>query len=237
MAGQTIAALERRGKQLALITDSGRVLCVHLGMTGRLQVLPPGGQARTPPHLHCLWRLRGLGGLPMTLAFSDPRRFGGIWTFPSMEALLKTRWSCLGPDASAIRASQLTAALARSASPIKAALLDQARLAGLGNIYADEALFSARLHPARPAGSLSRAEVTTLARSIRRILHRASNAGGSTLRDYVDANGNPGRAQQLHIAYGRSGKPCVSCGHNLSLCRIAQRTTTYCERCQRRNEG
>jgi len=243
---QTITALERHGKQLALIADSGRVLLVHLGMTGKLVVdaLPVPSQvasrraARAPatPHTHIQWNLStpyATPGTPSTLRlrFIDPRRFGGLWTLPTRDDLT-LRWSSLGPDATQITPAALAASLASRSAPIKAALLDQAIVAGVGNIYADESLFLARLHPRAPAASLSPAQLAALAHAIRTVIHAAIDARGSTIRDYTDSRGQPGTAQLTHNVYARAGLPCPRCASPLASATIAQRTTVWCPNCQ-----
>lgn len=244
LAGGTIERVERHGKQLALVGEQPvgehaggeAVVLVHLGMTGQLRAMPNG--TRSPgDHVHMTWWLRSRAGEPTgRLIFRDPRRFGGLWSLPTRAALAE-RWSELGPDALEITGSVLWSRLrARNDQPkrtsIKAALLDQRVLAGVGNIYADEACFRAGIDPRRQAGSLSRAQIDRLAREVRFVLARAVAAGGSTLRDYVDANGTAGEAQLLHAVYGRAGLACVVCGRPLSSDRVAQRATVWCPRCQ-----
>jgi formamidopyrimidine-DNA glycosylase len=241
LSGQTIVATHRRGKQMALEAGNGRALVVQLGMTGSMTieagVAPRGMEAK---HRHVLWDFSPgnaagpRGSTPRwRLAFRDPRRFGGLTAYASMDALHQT-WSELGPDALTISASDLAAALARARRPIKAALLDQGVLAGVGNIYADESLFAARIHPLRLAAALEHAEVAELARQLRRILSAAVEQGGSTLRDYRDAFGQPGTAVQSHAAYGREGQPCLTCGTPLEGIRVIARATVFCPQCQTR---
>jgi len=241
LSGQTIVATHRRGKQMALEAGNGRALVVQLGMTGSMTieagVAPRGMEAK---HRHVLWDFSPVnaagprGSTPRwRLAFRDPRRFGGLTAYASMDALHQT-WSELGPDALTISASDLAAALARARRPIKAALLDQGVLAGVGNIYADESLFAARIHPLRLAAALEHAEVAELARQLRRILSAAVEQGGSTLRDYRDAFGQPGTAVQSHAAYGREGQPCLTCGTPLEGIRVIARATVFCPQCQPR---
>ncbi len=226
LAGGTIARLDRRGKQLAIIAADGRVLVVHLGMTGQLNAGPVPPRANDP-HVHVVWTTaRGT-----TIAFRDPRRFGGLWPQASVAALAQ-RWEGLGPDALTIAPEALAAGLAGSRRAVKAALLDQAVLAGVGNIYADEACFIAGVRPARKASRLKREEVARLAEAIRTVLVRAVDAGGSTLRDYVNADGRAGQFASEHAVYGRGKQPCVRCGATLRQTTIAQRTTVYCARCQ-----
>lgn len=229
LAGQRIERVCRHGKQLALVSDAGRVLNVHLGMTGQFLCSGAGQRLAQQDHVHVVWRLEDGGGL----AFRDPRRFGGIWTCRDEEDLRSRRWGTLGPDAAEIRASDLAAGLVGSRRAIKAVLLDQRVIAGVGNIYADEALFRARILPQRPGGSLTGGEVTALCRTIRTILRDAIEAGGSTLRDYRDAEGRAGAYQQRHSVYGRGGQACRVCSGVLCSAAIGQRTTVWCSGCQR----
>jgi len=150
LAGATIARLHRHGKQLAIISRQGPALAVHLGMTGQLLLVRSTAALPRPDHLHVLWRLDTAGG-PLTLVFRDPRRFGGVWAFRSFDDLVRTRWAALGPDGVGLAAPYLRRRLAGTRRSLKAALLDQGIVAGVGNIYADEALFRARLSPSRDA--------------------------------------------------------------------------------------
>jgi len=218
---------------MAITAADGRTLCVHLGMTGQVIYRPLGTPLAKTDHVHAAWELQTKRGAGV-LVFRDPRRFGGLWTFPTLESLRASRWSNLGPDGLVVTGEDLRAGLEGSVRAVKAALLDQEVVAGVGNIYADEALFATGIHPARPARSLKADEVTRLADAIRAILQRAVDAGGSTLRDYVDSDGNPGSAQQLHLVYGRGGEPCTRCGRTLTQTTLAQRTTVHCPNCQPR---
>jgi formamidopyrimidine-DNA glycosylase len=240
LQGLTISELHRRGKQLAILSQQGPLLVVHLGMTGQLlfSPSPPGGgpgwarrksSASKQTHVHALWTLAKDAG---QLLFRDPRRFGGLWTFPSLDALTATRWSTLGPDALSVTASQLTEALKGSRRAVKAALLDQAVLAGVGNIYADESLFLAGIHPRRLASALKPTQIDALASAIREVLARSISTGGSTLRDYRDANGQAGTSQLNHAVYGRAGQACLRCSTRLRHAQVAQRTTVWCPNCQ-----
>ncbi|TVQ62093.1 MAG: bifunctional DNA-formamidopyrimidine glycosylase/DNA-(apurinic or apyrimidinic site) lyase [Phycisphaerales bacterium] len=226
LRGERITGVLRRGKQLAIVSET-RAVVVHLGMTGQLRLLAPGVRLTPAGHVHVRWTLADASAL----LFRDPRRFGGVWALTG-RAELAARWGELGPDAIGITPDELASAFAGVRASLKVALLDQRRLAGLGNIYADEAAFDARLHPARLAGSLSGAEVARLASSIRGTLTRALAAGGSTLRDYADAEGRSGRAQLEHRVYGRAGQACRRCRGVLASGVLAQRTTVWCPRCQ-----
>ncbi len=233
LLGATITALVRCGKQLAIIGDHDAVLCVHLGMSGQLRFV--GQRQRLPrtDHVHCIWRVTTASGDRGRLIFRDPRRFGGLWLFRSLAALRDSRWSRLGPDALGITTIALGRALARTRRPLKAALLDQSLLCGLGNIYVDECLFAARLDPRSVSRSISPDSTAALAGAIRSILRRAIAAGGSTIRDYLDGTGRPGSYHLAHRVYGRAGRPCSRCGRSLRRITITGRSTVFCSGCQR----
>lgn len=232
LGGRRIARLERCGKQLAIIAEGGSpVLIVHLGMTGQLLFLARGQSAPREDHIHIRWFL-GTEAQGASLLFRDPRRFGRLTPVASMADLLAQEWSRLGPDALGVRAVDLAAALRRTTRGIKAALLDQTVIAGVGNIYADEALHRAGLHPLTPAHCLNEAQLTALAAVIRGVLNRSVRAGGTTLRDYVDSDGRAGGHRVNLLVYGRAGQPCRRCGRSLTSAIVTQRTTTFCANCQ-----
>lgn len=219
----TIGELTRRGKQLAIVGKTGRSVIVQLGMTGSLTHSAEHDPA--PPHTHVVWTLDD----GSRLLFTDPRRFGLVRLAPEGPAPI---WEHLGPDALALRAGDLHARAVRTHRAIKAALLDQRFVAGVGNIYADEALFASQIHPARPAHQMTDDDAKRLAAAIRRILRQAIARGGSTIRDYRDGSGNPGSFQRRHKVYGRADQPCTRCGGRLLGTQIAQRTTVFCSVCQ-----
>ncbi len=225
LAHDRIASTARRGKQLALIGASGRVVLIHLGMSGQILVLDHAAPAGAHAHVH--WTLADT----RRVVFRDPRRFGGVWLLPD-RAALEQRWSELGPDGLTVTDDQLAAALARSQRPVKAALLDQAAVAGVGNIYADESLFTASIAPTRPCATLSPGDWDRLARSVRTVLAAAVEARGSTLRDYRLPDGSPGGAGLSHRVYGKSGHPCPICGGPIARLVLAQRSTCWCPTCQ-----
>lgn len=231
LAGARISSLTRRGKQLAIHATDGRTLCIQLGMSGTLLLLPsdiPHPKSDIPKHTHAIWTLSS----ETKLLFIDPRRFGGLSTYPTESALHQHRWSTLGPDALSIAANDLARACEGSHRPIKSLLLDQSALAGVGNIYADESLFLARINPSTHASTLLKPQLTSLASAIRKILARAITAGGSTLRNYADSTGTKGTAQLLHAVYGRADQPCTNCKQPLAASRLAQRATVFCPLCQ-----
>ena len=235
LVGDRIVEVLRHGKQLALVGRTGETLCIHLGMSGSLRITD--ASAPIEPHTHLRWRVTPVDSeraAGCELRFRDPRRFGGVWQYDSPRDLIQHRWSRLGPDALRIGPATLERRLAGRTLALKAALLDQHTLAGLGNIYVDELLFACRLHPLRPAGSLSRGELESLVRRMRSLLQRAIEAGGSTLRDYVDADGAAGGFQLAHRAYGREGGRCRRRGCRESIQRtiVAARSTFTCPACQ-----
>lgn len=228
LAGGRISQLRRHGKQLAIITHDGRTCIVQLGMTGSLRWSSEPLARGSVTHVHCVWTLGANRGF---FWFADPRRFGGLTSL--LGDSLSCHWAALGPDALTIPGDHLHRVLARSRRAVKAALLDQHVLAGVGNIYADEALFLARLLPHTPCRALSAAAWDRLADAIRTVLADALRSGGSTLRDYRDGEGNPGLYQARHSVYGRVGMPCPACSAALSGGFLAQRATVWCPACQK----
>ena len=226
-----IDRIERKGKQLAVIATDGRVLSIHLGMTGQVlaRATPPDPSEK---HVHALWTTSTNPSNPSFILFKDPRRFGGLWTFPSIASLHALRWSLLGPDALDAPPDAWSAALRRGHRPIKAALLDQTSVAGVGNIYADEALFRTGIRPTTSTHRLTIAAATALAANVQALLAQAVEAGGSTLRDYRNADGVAGTQQLEHHVYGRSSQTCLRCGSPLQTAQVGQRTTVWCPKCQ-----
>lgn len=227
--GARVSRLERRGKRLAMVAADGRVLVVQLGMSGQLMLAPDAAAT----HRHVTWRV---SRQRHPLVFRDPRRFGGVTPYASPEALQEAWDAELGVDALSVTGPQLAAVL-RGTRFVKALLLDQRAIAGVGNIYADESLFLAGIDPRTRCAKVGRSRARELADAIRTVLRRAVRTGGSTLRDHRTALGKPGQAQQLHAVYGRSGEPCVRCGALLRSATLAGRTTTWCPGCQRRSRA
>jgi formamidopyrimidine-DNA glycosylase len=230
--GHKLVEVRRRGKYLTLVTaareggngDEG--ICIHLGMTGRLRVQPASDPRA--PHTHVVFALAGGD----ELRFADARRFG--WVAPGAPLQSLPALASLGPDAlSELDEAGLARALDGVRAPIKAFLLDQTRVAGLGNIYACEALFAARVHPATPAGRARRRAPALLA-AVRAALEGGVARRGTTLRDYVDADGVAGDNAAALLVYGREGQPCPSCGRPIRRRVDAGRSTFYCATCQRR---
>lgn len=236
--GANVLKLHRQGKQLVIETDHGCLL-VHLGMSGSLRWLDERDTSADPSdrHVHAEWTMQDPKGRRWILRHRDPRRFGWLEWHQDMKSVERNAWSALGPDGLTVRARTLIAALGETRRPIKAVLLDQRVVAGVGNIYADESLFHAGIHPMRKASSLLPREVTRLTTALRRVLRSAVQRGGSTIRDHRGPDGSWGTYQQLHAVYGRSGSPCRLCGRSLLPSRVAQRATVHCPACQPRRPG
>ena len=229
LEGERIAAVDRRGKYLIVRFESGRVLLIHLRMTGNLlhgsRALPPAD-----PHRRAVVRLDD----GSDVVYRDVRRFG-TWLLVEPEQLEPYLVDRVGrePLGRSFTTKRLTEALAGRRTPVKAAILDQRRLAGVGNIYADEALWRARVHPQRPAGELDSTELKALHGGIRTALKAGIERQGATLRDYRTPDGSSGAMQHEFKVYGREGEPCERCGTPIEKIRAAGRGTSYCPNCQR----
>jgi formamidopyrimidine-DNA glycosylase len=255
--GERVQSLGRRGKYLLINFESGRALVVHLRMTGSLLHIPSGNEpgadrsradtseeatatgeaagttsvASLPDHLHRRAVVMLDDGT--TLVYNDVRRFG-TWLLlepGEVDAYIEER---VGPEPLEAKfgARHLDERLARRHAPVKAVLLDQKALAGVGNIYADEALWRAKLHPLTPADSLTPSELKALHRAVRRALEQGLARQGSTLRDYRLPDGGMGEMQHEFKVYGRGGEPCDRCGTPIDKIRVAGRGTWYCPTCQ-----
>jgi formamidopyrimidine-DNA glycosylase len=228
LEGERVAAVDRRGKYLVVRFESGRVLLVHLRMTGSFRHAPDG-MSTADPYRRAVVRLDD----GSDVAYRDVRRFG-TWLLLEPEEVddyLAARVGAepLGPR---FTARALGLRLAGRRAPIKAALLDQRTLAGMGNIYVDEALWRARIHPLRPAGSLTEAELRLLHRAVRRALLLGIARQGSTLTQYALPDGSRGSMQHEFKVYGRAGEPCERCGTPIEKTRAGGRGTSYCPTCQ-----
>ena len=215
---QLVHSVERHGKFIVLTLDQG-VLVIHLGMTGKLLL-----DAEPGPYARAIFTLdRGL------LVYDDIRHFGRIeWS-----AELPERAAALGPDALSIALDDFRALLKTRRSGIKPLLLNQRFLRGMGNIYTDEALFEARIHPRAIAANLSKDRGRRLHQAMIDILATAIRLKGSSISDYVDADGEKGSFQLQHQVYGRAGEPCPTCGTPIRRIVVGQRGTHYCPKCQR----
>lgn len=221
-----VRGVRRRAKYLLIDLDPGSILC-HLGMTGSWRLAPPG-DAR--PHDHCLIHLAD----GRRLAYRDPRRFGLLDWIPAGQE--HPALAHLGPeplDEAGFTAGHLAARCRGRRTAIKALIMDQEVVVGVGNIYAQEALFRAGILPRRAAGRVQPARLAALVDEIRAVLTAAIAAGGSTISDFRQAGGEHGWFQQQHRVYGRGGQPCTACGSRLKAGAVAGRGTTWCPRCQR----
>ncbi len=239
LAGRRVSALRRRAKYLWADLESGETLVMHLGMSGsfRVENEPVGAfrhpRGKAPTHDHDEFAFES----GVRVVYNDPRRFGFMDLIATAALDQHPLFAGLGvePLGPDFNVGALAAALSGSRAPLKAALLDQRRIAGLGNIYVCEALHDARLSPLRAAGSLSKAETRRLAKAIPEVLAAAIEAGGSTLRDHRQADGQLGYFQHAFAVYDREGAVCAHarCGGLISRAVQSGRSTFYCARCQR----
>jgi formamidopyrimidine-DNA glycosylase len=229
LEGERIVALQRRGKYLVVRFESGRALLIHLRMTGSLRHAAPGSLA-DDPHRRAVVKLDD----GSEVAYRDVRRFG-TWHLLEPNEVDPYLAERLGrePLERTFTARRLGESLAGRRAPLKAALLDQRTVAGLGNIYVDEALWRARIHPLRPAGSLETDELKRLTRAIKEALKAGIARQGASLRDYSTPDGRRGRMQERFRVYGREGEPCTRCGTPIDKIRAGGRGTWYCPNCQR----
>ena len=229
LEGERVAALERRGKYLVVRFESGRVLLIHLRMTGSLRHARHG-ELGDDAYRRAVVNLDD----GSDVAYRDVRRFG-TWHLLEPEEVDEYLARRLGgePLERTFTAKRLGERLAGRRAPLKAALLDQRTVAGLGNIYVDEALWRARLHPLREAGTLDGDELRRLAKGIRESLRAGLARQGASLRDYATPDGSRGRAQERFRVYGRVGEPCARCGTPIDKIRVGGRGTWYCPSCQR----
>jgi formamidopyrimidine-DNA glycosylase len=225
--GARIEGVRRRGKWILVDLGGSPVLRVHLGMTGQFTVV--SASEAEPDHLHLCFELDE----GEELRFRDPRRFGCAEWFADREALAAAMDRELGPEPFGLDAAYFRDRVRKTARNLKAMLLDQTVVAGVGNIYADEALFQARLHPAKRGRSLSVAECDRLREAVEAVLTKAIASRGSTIRDYVGGSGLRGGFQDEFSVYGRTDEPCPACSAAVLCRRLAGRASHYCPRCQR----
>jgi len=225
VVGARVEGVSRRGKYLALHLDTGALLVVHLRMTGSLL----HRRADAAPDLY----LRAVISLDdgSELRFTDLRKFGGLWLVDDLAEVTNG----LGPEplSEGFTVDLLASAVAGRKAPVKSVILDQRRVAGIGNIYADEACFAAGIDPRRLGASLSAGEVEALHAAVRRVLLFGVESRGASFRDYQDADGKAG-SMQMHVkVFRRTGKPCYACGTAIERVKLGGRSTHYCPACQR----
>lgn len=228
VAGRKIETIDRRGKYLLIRLDGDLTLIAHMRMTGRLNYYRE--KKEPEKHTHVVFRLeRG------EVHFSDVRKFGRIQAIPTPLCISGSSLAKLGPEPleAEFTPEVFKERLGKKKLSVKAALLDQHILAGLGNIYVDESLFQAGISPERRADTLSEEEISKLHQAIQNVLQAGIDAQGTSFRDYRDANGEKGSFERELQVYGRGGEPCKVCGQPLERIRLAGRTTVYCAKCQK----
>jgi formamidopyrimidine-DNA glycosylase len=230
ICNDVIVAIDRRAKYLLLRMQGGSVLVIHLGMTGKLGVF--AGSAAGAKHDHL--RLGLDDGMEMR--FNDTRRFGSLTVWPPVEAELLedafNRTRGIEPLGSDFTAANLLQVARRRSMPVKSLLMDSGSIAGIGNIYANETLFAAAIHPQTPANSLSEEQWQTIVDCCQHILRMAIEAGGSTISDFIGSSGKPGYFQLQLAVYGKKNVPCPGCGTAISKKTLGGRATFFCAHCQ-----
>ena len=227
LVGRKIVSTFRHGKKLFCIADNDQTLVIHLGMSGRVDCVP--ANTPIPLHTHVIFRLAS--GTDVRLR--DPRRFGGLWYYPTSAAARSRELRNLGKDALDLQPDDLSP-WRKTRGRIKQRLLSQKDVAGLGNIYVDEALWMSQIHPLQRVDRIRPENVKLLVAAIVAVLRKSLSAGGTTLRDYRNVADQPGEFARQLQAYGRAGLPCLRCATPLSTSVIAGRTTVFCRICQRR---
>jgi formamidopyrimidine-DNA glycosylase len=227
LRGRKILSLSRRGKNIIFHLSGGAALVIHLRMTGQLHIVP----RHQPPdkHTHAVFFYKKY---PYQLRFNDSRQFGRILLEEKGKGEGIPSLKKLGPEPLEISGREFVRRVQATRRMIKPLLLDQHFLAGVGNIYADESLHQARIHPRRNSATLSNQALLALYRTLRRILRAAIRSGGTSVRSYVDSAGSPGRFQNFLRVYQREGEPCRQCGANLVREPVGGRSSFFCPRCQ-----
>ena len=233
LTGQGIAYVGRRAKRLIIATDGGLTLLFQLGMTGKFLLRDKSHSARRQKHTHLIMDMQGAPAVH----FMDMRRFGRVWLLDDLDphdpdrAMAAAGLGPLGPEALTMGLRDFKRML-QVQRPIKALLLDQSRIAGLGNIYVDESLFGAHIHPAQVCCDISAEQAGQLCREIRRVLKQAIRAGGTTFSDYRNAYGDMGQFRRRLRVYGREGQACKRCTGPIKKIVLAGRGTHFCVQCQ-----
>lgn len=225
---QRIQEIGRRGKNIIIKLSSGDLLMIHLGMTGNLFYLNRPTLMGKHDHIELEFSDKTY------LRYSDIRKFGKFKLIKSSQAIKEEVLKTLGPEPLEISGDDFVHLLQKKKGKIKSVLLNQSIIAGIGNIYADEALFEAKIHPLQKVSDLSRNRLIRLHQSIQKILKKAIKAGGSSVDNYRDVKGERGFFQFYHKAYGREGEPCKRCGTKIKRIVINQRSTHFCPKCQKK---
>jgi formamidopyrimidine-DNA glycosylase len=230
LVGATFVNITRRSKYLLLETDKAATILIHLGMSGSLRIVSEGEDWKKHDHLGVTLS----GG--RQLRYHDPRRFGLVMRVPMTEIQTHPLLAKLGPEPleEDFTANYLHSALRKKAIALKVALMDAKIVVGVGNIYASESLFRAGIHPKLAANKLSKPRATRLVAAIREVLAESITQGGTTLRDFLQSDGEPGYFKQRLFVYDRKGEPCRNCGTAISHATLGQRATYWCQVCQKR---
>lgn len=224
--GEPVIEIKRRGKFLALVLNNELYLVIHLGMSGRLYMADEEEQL-TQPHIHVVIHMDN----KRKIVFQDPRRFGGVWFIKDIAQFFEHMGK--EPLSRQFTEEYLAEVIKNRRIAIKTLLLNQNLIAGIGNIYADEALFAAGIRPDRPAGSLTAAEIKRLLRAVKKVLRTSIEQRGTTFRDYRDGYNQKGNFQNHLQVYGKTNQPCPKCGELLLMTRIGGRSSHFCNKCQR----
>jgi formamidopyrimidine-DNA glycosylase len=229
LEGRIIKAVTRRSKYLLLEIDDGSTLLIHLGMSGSLRVIAPAETWKKHDHVGITL------GNGKQLRFHDPRRFGLVLRLTETDPMSHSLLKSLGPEPleSAFTVEHLKAACAKRSAAIKLVIMDAKVVVGVGNIYASEALFRAGILPKTPANKISKPRLEKLVASIREVLSAAILEGGTTLRDFLNSDGEPGYFKQRLFVYERKGEPCRVCGTTIRQAVLGQRSTYWCPVCQK----
>ena len=223
-----VSDVSRRGKHIVFRLGDRWTLVIHLGMTGQVRLVAPTEPLQTHTHL-----VLDFVGLNLQLRLRDARRFGFVYLSDARREAVAGPLAQLGPEPLVLTSRELAGILARSARPVKNVLTDQRKIAGIGNIYADEVLHRAGILPLRRADSLGPSRVARLHQAMREVLVEAIGHGGSSISDFLTPSGSMGYFQQHHRVYGRQGEPCRTCGRTVKRVVLAGRSTHFCSRCQR----
>lgn len=230
LEGAVFVSVERRSKYLLLGTENRETILIHLGMSGSLRVIPPAEDWKKHDHI----------GITLTnglqLRYHDPRRFGLVLRVAASEIQTHPLLANLGPEPleGGFTGAHLHAALRKKTIPVKVALMDAKTVVGVGNIYASESLFRAGIHPKMPANKLTKPKAKKMVAAIKDVLAESITQGGTTLRDFLNSDGEPGYFRQRLFVYDRKGEPCRVCGETISHCVMGQRATYWCPLCQKR---
>jgi len=222
-----IIMVRRQGKYILIDLSNGKTILTHLGMTGNLLLVKSSSPGNRHDHLIVKFYEND-----KELRYNDQRKFGKIKSFPTSKEENVSELKKLGPESLNISSSDFVNLLQKRKGRIKSALLNQQIIAGLGNIYADESLFEAKIHPAQKIDKLSLQELKRLHQAIQIILKKAIMAGGSSIENYYNVNGEIGSFQLQHKVYGREGLSCKKCGTKIKRIKISQRSSYFCPRCQ-----